>query len=127
MCIKRLLVDLEKRGILDSKVSGHTVTRPASVMRGEEADRQGPIFYNKVFKEYFCQSFSRIFVFLASVGDPCRFEISHNEYAVYRPNPVQAKSAKATNLAGLIGYKALEASPHVTLVWRVLVPDCFVS
>ena len=51
---------------------------------------------------------------------PERYEITHETHSVYRPNPVLAKSAKFTNLAGLIGYKALADSSWLTLVWSCL-------
>ena len=35
----KLMNDLEKKGILDVKVAGHKLARPAGVMRGDEPDR----------------------------------------------------------------------------------------
>lgn len=34
-----IVVKLEKQGCLDLKVTGHTISRPPSVQRGEESDR----------------------------------------------------------------------------------------
>ncbi|CAK9003618.1 unnamed protein product [Durusdinium trenchii] len=39
MPFKKLMNDLEKEGHLDTTIAGHKLTRPAAVMRGEEADR----------------------------------------------------------------------------------------
>lgn len=47
-----------------------------------------------------------------------RIEIQHEAYSVFRPNNVNAKQCKATNVAGLLGCKSLHASQHVQLVWR---------
>ncbi|CAK9061621.1 Uncharacterized protein SCF082_LOCUS32255 [Durusdinium trenchii] len=85
MPIKNLLIQMEKRGFMDTVVTAHKVERPAAVMRGEESDR---------------------------------FNIEHQSYCVYKPNNVAIAKAKAGNLAGLVGYKALESSKHLTLVWR---------
>lgn len=41
MDFKTLWAQLETRGHLNLKLTGHKVSRPASVMRGEESDRQG--------------------------------------------------------------------------------------
>ena len=38
MTLYTLLTTLEKRGVLDSKLTGHTVSRPAEVQRGEAPD-----------------------------------------------------------------------------------------
>lgn len=75
MSVYEVVVQLERRGVLDSKLSGHEVSRPAAVQRGEEQDR---------------------------------IEITHNDYSVFRPNPVQVRNAKGTNIGGFIGYKLLE-------------------
>lgn len=34
-------------------------------------------------------------------------EFTHEAYSVFKPNPVQPKSAKGTNIGGLIGYRLL--------------------
>ena len=81
------MLSMERKGILDCKLTGHTVDRPAAVKRGEERDR---------------------------------IEISHESYSVFKPNSVSAKQAKATNIAGLLGFKALNTSNHLQLVWRSL-------
>lgn len=41
MPIKNLLIQMEKRGFMDTVVTAHKVERPAAVMRGEESDRSG--------------------------------------------------------------------------------------
>eukprot|EP00434_Breviolum_minutum_P016192 symbB.v1.2.014268.t1/scaffold1033.1/size247163/6 len=40
MTFHNLMIMLEKKGVFDAKVTGHNVSRPPSVQRGEEADRQ---------------------------------------------------------------------------------------
>ncbi|CAJ1431871.1 unnamed protein product, partial [Effrenium voratum] len=64
------VVKLEKQGCLDLKVTGHTISRPPSVQRGEESDR---------------------------------LEVAHTDFSVFKPNPVNEKKAKGTNVAGVIG------------------------
>lgn len=80
-----LIVMLEKKGILDTSVTGHAVDRPAEVKRGEEQDR---------------------------------VEVVHESYSLFKPNNVAAKTAKATNVAGVVGFKALSSSNYLQLVWR---------
>eukprot|EP00438_Fugacium_kawagutii_P020088 Skav200150 [mRNA] locus=scaffold2013:409300:426011:+ [translate_table: standard] len=87
MSVFDLIVSMEKKGILDCKLTGHTTDRPAAVRRGEERDR---------------------------------IEVVHQSFSLFKPNAVTAKNAKATNLAGLVGYKSLSASSHLQLVWRHL-------
>lgn len=41
MSLFDLMISLEKQGVLDTKLSGHTLSRPPSVQRGDESDRQG--------------------------------------------------------------------------------------
>ncbi|CAK9049972.1 unnamed protein product, partial [Durusdinium trenchii] len=82
MSFFQLVLSMERKGILDCKLTGHTVDRPAAVKRGEERDR---------------------------------IEISHESYSVFKPNSVSAKQAKATNIAGLLGFKALNTSNHLQL------------
>lgn len=82
-----LIVQLEKRGLLDLKLTGHKIDRPPDVKRGESADR---------------------------------IDVIHETYSVFKPGQVALKTAKQTNLAGLIGYKALSSSQYLTLVWRYL-------
>ncbi|CAK8992499.1 Uncharacterized protein SCF082_LOCUS3131, partial [Durusdinium trenchii] len=86
MTIYHMIHSFEKRGILDLKVTGHSIERPPAVRRGEEADR---------------------------------LEVQHEAHSVFKPNAVTAKQCKATNVAGLLGYKSLQASQHLQLVWRV--------
>ena len=59
--------------------------------------------------------------FVCCIFGPCRYEIEHEAYSIFRPNPVQVKSAKFTNLAGLVGYKPLANSSWIQLVWRCSV------
>lgn len=40
MTFHNLMIMLEKKGVFDAKVTGHNVSRPPSVQRGEESDRQ---------------------------------------------------------------------------------------
>ena len=87
MSIYELVVSMEKKGILDLKLTGHGFDRPAAVKRGEERDR---------------------------------IEVTHEAYSLFKPNAVTARTAKATNIAGLIGYTALSNSQHIQLVWRTL-------
>lgn len=47
--------------------------------------------------------------------------MTHESYAVYRPNPVTQKSAKGSNIASLIGYQGLASSPFLQLVWSRLI------
>ncbi|CAK9111498.1 Uncharacterized protein SCF082_LOCUS51755 [Durusdinium trenchii] len=77
-----LIVMLEKKGILDTSVTGHAVDRPAEVKRGEEQDR---------------------------------VEVVHESYSLFKPNNVAAKTAKATNVAGVVGFKALSSSNYLQL------------
>lgn len=88
MTIYHMIHSFEKRGILDLKVTGHSIERPPAVRRGEEADR---------------------------------LEVQHEAHSVFKPNAVTAKQCKATNVAGLLGYKSLQASQHLQLVWRTSV------
>ena len=44
MPLKQLMLNMERQGILDLSVTGHSVSRPPSVLRGEEADRQVVFF-----------------------------------------------------------------------------------
>lgn len=85
LSLHQLIVSFERKGILDCKVTGHSVDRPPAVKRGEERDS---------------------------------LVIAHEAFSLFRPNAVTMKSAKATNVAGLIGMKALKASPYLQLVWR---------
>ena len=62
---------------------------------------------------------------LVSHCHPCRYDIEHEAYSVFRPNPVQVKAAKYTNFAGLIGYKPLASSTWVAMVWRSWTHQCF--
>lgn len=82
-----LCVLLEKRGVMDFKVTGHEVDRPADVKRGESADR---------------------------------VDVKHVAFSVYKPNPVQVKHVKASNLAGFINFTKLSESKYLQLVWRAL-------
>ena len=49
-----------------------------------------------------------------------RIDVTHQSYSVFKPNPTAVKNVKGTNVAGLIGVKALANSKFVTLVWRAL-------
>ena len=47
-------------------------------------------------------------------------EVKHNAYSVYKPNPVQQKNVKSSNLAGFLNFQNLEKSTYLQLVWRAL-------
>lgn len=85
MSLFELVHMFERKQILDIKVTGHSIDRPPTVKRGEEADR---------------------------------IEVKHESYSLFKPNAVTAKTAKATNVAGLAGFKSLSSSPYLKLVWR---------
>lgn len=85
MSLYALMVSMEKKGHLDTKLTGHLVDRPPAVKRGEDRDH---------------------------------IQVTHEAFSVFRPNAVNVKSAKSTNMAGLIGNKVLSASAHLQLVWR---------
>lgn len=46
--------------------------------------------------------------------------VTHQSHSVFKPNAVQARNVKGTNVAGLIGNKCLAASQYLTMVWRFL-------
>ena len=50
MTFHNLIIMMEKKGVFDSKVTGHSVTRPPAVQRGEESDRQA-VMNSFVFKQ----------------------------------------------------------------------------
>lgn len=50
--------------------------------------------------------------------EPDRIEVQHEAFSVFRPNAVTARACKGTNVAGFLGYKPLEASNCLQLVWR---------
>lgn len=56
-----------------------------------------------------------------------RIEVGHESYSLFKPNNVTAKQCKATNVAGLLGVKSLQASPHLQMVWRNLLCGMSVS
>ena len=88
MSVFQMMVSFEKKGVLDLKVTGHSVDRPPAVKRGEESDK---------------------------------VEVQHQSFSVFKPNTVTAKNCKSTNVAGLLGFKALSSSQYLQLVWRALV------
>ena len=51
---------------------------------------------------------------------PDAITVAHEAHSVFRPNAVQAKSVKGTNIAGLVGMKILAASQYLQLVRRFL-------
>lgn len=49
-----------------------------------------------------------------------RIIVAHEAHSVFKPNAVNQKNLRGTNIAGYIGYKVLAASEYLTLVWRFL-------
>ena len=94
MSIFQMLIMLEKRGMLDMRLSCHKAERPASVQRGEAADS---------------------------------ITIEHEAYSVFKPNPVQNKHVKQSNLAGFIGLRVLQSSQYLAMVWRPSVVNMLVG
>lgn len=54
---------------------------------------------------------------------PDCLEVKHTSYSVYKPNPVQQKSVKSSNLGGFLSYKSLEGSKYLQLIWRILTAN----
>ena len=87
MTLYQLYIMLEKRGIVNFKLTSHDCERPAEVQKGNVA---------------------------------YTLEVSHTSHSVYKPNPVQQKHVKASNLGGFLNYNTLEKSKYLELVWRNL-------
>lgn len=51
--------------------------------------------------------------------------VAHKSYSVYRPNPVQLKNVKSSNLGSFLGHKTLGKSQYLQMVWRNLDPSNF--
>lgn len=45
---------------------------------------------------------------------------NHEAFSVYKPNPVQQKNVKSSNVAGFLQYQTLTKSRFLTLAWRIL-------
>ncbi|CAJ1459882.1 unnamed protein product, partial [Effrenium voratum] len=52
----------------------------------------------------------------ANENKAVELEVAHTDFSVFKPNPVNEKKAKGTNVAGVIGFKALSNSPYLQLV-----------
>lgn len=50
-------------------------------------------------------------------------DVKHTSYSVYKPNPVQQKNVKSSNLGGFLNYKTLENSKYLQLIWRILTTE----
>lgn len=46
------------------------------------------------------------------------FTVSHTSHSVFKPNNVNQKQLKGSNIAGYVGMTRLEASSYLCLVWR---------
>lgn len=57
-------------------------------------------------------------------GFVARLEIQHQEHSAYRPNAVQPKQAKGSNVAGLIGTRLLVKSSFLVVVWSHEFSQC---
>lgn len=51
--------------------------------------------------------------------------VVHENHSVFKPNAVAPKSAKGTNVAGVIGLKTLSSSSYCCLLWRYLAASVF--
>lgn len=89
MTLYELIYTIEKRGCLDYTITGHTAQRPPSVQRGEEGDRQEPAM--KMVLKVLIEVDVGCWLVIEING---RIEVSHQSFAVYRPNPVTQKNAK---------------------------------
>jgi hypothetical protein len=50
-------------------------------------------------------------------------DVKHTSYSVYKPNPVQQKNVKSSNLGGFLNYTTLENSKYLQLIWRILTTE----
>ena len=116
MSLKAALQAVERGGLVDFQLGGHTCTRPAAVVQGQTDDKLlwlhlqqiVPVLASCVYFKY-------------SVCIYPRFDVAPNDDdpAVWKPNTVRLDLVKHSNAGSYFATSVLTSSPAVRVTWRI--------